>query len=194
MLTRKRATTLLLGVLLALLAGIFPRPDQAAMVRRTAVNAAINPFDDIPGKPQVLTVIPAATVAVSAGHSAVVELKFHVGSGYHVNSNKPHADYLIPTTLSLTAPARITIGKVTYPAGTDITLPFDPTDKLNVYSGDFSVSAGLLASPKAAPGTYAVKGDIHYQACNDNSCFPPKKMPVQFDVVVSAESKRRSRR
>lgn len=186
MLTRKPTSVFALGLLAAILstvnhAAIFPRPLSCV---------ALDISSDGPARQSVFTVLPAGPVAVTAGHSVLVELKFRVGNGYHVNSNKPRADYLIPTTLSLAASSPLKIEKIVYPAGSDITLPFDPTDKLNVYSGEFAVTARLNASPTLAPGSYQVKGEIRYQACNDNSCFPPKKMPLQFEVVVSARSKR----
>lgn len=179
---------------LALLGGMFSAVNHAAIFPRQHWYLEQDTFDQGSARPSVLTVRSSAPVAVTAGHSVLVELKFHVGNGYHVNSNKPRADYLIPTTLSLAAPAKLKIEKITYPAGADITLPFDSTDKLNVYSGEFAVAASLNASPTLTPGAYSVNGEIRYQACNDNSCFPPKKMPVQFEVVVSARSKHSSAR
>lgn len=179
---------------LALLAGAVSTVNHAAIFPRPSWYGALDTFDQGPASPAVFTVLPAEPVAVAAGHRVRVELKFRVGNGYHVNSHNPRADYLIPTTLSLSAPSSLKIEKIIYPAGADITLPFDPTDKLNVYSGEFVVAASLAASPALAPGAYPIKGEIRYQACNDNSCFPPKKMPVQFAVVVSARSKPAHRR
>jgi DsbC/DsbD-like thiol-disulfide interchange protein len=126
---------------------------------------------------------PHATV--KAGQPAKVELKFRVLDGFHVNSNVPHSSYLIPTQLTLSAPTGIIVGKITYPAGTDMVLPFAPDEKLNVYSGDFTIVAGLSAARAAAPGQQKIQGELSYQACNDRACYPPKKLPVTIDVTVA---------
>jgi hypothetical protein len=31
---------------------------------------------------------------------------------------------------------------------------------------------------------------LRYQACTDHACYPPKKLPVGFDVKVLAAGKR----
>jgi hypothetical protein len=33
-----------------------------------------------------------------------------------------------------------------------------------------------------------VHGELQYQACNDRACFPPKKLPVEFEVTVLKSS------
>ena len=68
-----------------------------------------------------------------------MNLRFRVGSGFHVNSNKPKSEFLIPTVLKLSAPTDIVIGRVTYPAGTEMSFAFSPEDKLSVYTGEFPV-------------------------------------------------------
>ena len=125
---------------------------------------------------------PHATV--KAGQPAKVDLKFRVLDGFHVNSNVPHSTYLIATKIKLDPTADIQVGKITYPLGKDMAFPFAPDEKLNVYSGDFTVTAGLSAARRAAPGQHKLTGELTYQACNDRACYPPKKLPVSVDVTV----------
>jgi hypothetical protein len=33
-------------------------------------------------------------------------------------------------------------------------------------------------------GKYAVHGELKYQACDNAACYPPKKIPVDFQVKV----------
>ena len=82
---------------------------------------------------------PAPVVTVTRGKSNPVNLRFHVGSGFHVNSNQPKSEFLIPTALKLSAPTDIVIGRVNYPAGTEMSFAFAPDDKLSVYTGEFPV-------------------------------------------------------
>jgi len=138
-----------------------------------------------PGKrvPSV-TMVPAAAVAIRRGSLGAAQLHFRVGAGFHVNSNTPSEDYLIPTALQLDAPTDIIIGKITYPEGEQRSFPFAPDQKLSVYSGEFSVSIALRALSSVLPGNYAVHGQLKYQACDNAACYPPKRLPVSFDIKV----------
>jgi len=127
----------------------------------------------------------ASEASISPGKTAEVELRFRVKEGYHVNSNQPRSELLIPTTLKLDMPADLAAGGITYPPGKDLSFPFDPTEKLNVYSDDFIVKAKLAAVKTATTGNFTVHGELRYQACSDNACYPPKSIPVQFDVHVA---------
>lgn len=129
------------------------------------------------------------TVVVAPGHSAPVEFTFHVQSGYHVNSNQPTTEELIPTQVHFSLPGEIAIGKVQYPAGQLMSFPFDPSQKLSVYSGDFVIRAVVMAPANAAPGALTVHGELKYQACDNNACYPPKKLPFQFDVKIEKPGK-----
>ena len=105
--------------------------------------------------------------------------------GYHINSHKPTSELLIPTVLSVNPPTNILIAKLTYPAGEDRSFPFSPGDKLNVYTGDFTVTGLVRAARTTPPGTYRVRGMLKYQACDDRACYPPGQLPVAFDVKIT---------
>jgi hypothetical protein len=127
---------------------------------------------------------PVGNVQVRAGGSPNLELDFRIATDFHINSNKPKADYLIPTVLKLTPPAQVTVAELKYPAGEEMSFAFSPNDKLSVYSGDFSINAVLKSPANAAPGTYPVKGELRFQACDHSACYPPRSIPVQFQVTV----------
>ncbi len=138
-----------------------------------------------PGDKQpYVTMAPVGSVQLRAGATASVELDFRIGSEFHINSHQPKADYLIPTALKLNAPEQLTVADLKYPAGEDMTFPFSPNEKLSVYSGDFSISAVLKAPANAAAGSYPVKGELRFQACDHSACYPPHSIPVQFQVTV----------
>ena len=131
-----------------------------------------------------MTAEPIAAVKVSAASPAHVTLKFRVEEGYHINSNRPHSDLLIPTVLKLDMPSSIKVARITYPEGKDFSLSFSPGETLSVYSGEFAIAATLRPQATAAAGNYRVQGELAYQACSDRACFPPKKLPVNFEVSV----------
>lgn len=131
-----------------------------------------------------VTFAPVAPVQVKRGSTAKLELTFRVAPGYHVNSNKPNSELLIPTSLHLDMPTDISLAKIDYPAGEDKTFPFSPDEKLNVYTGDVSVSGMLKSGKDVIPGSYRVHGYLKYQACDDRACYPPAQVPIVFDVQV----------
>ena len=143
---------------------------------------------------EFVTFVSATNPVVSPGHSTPVQFIFRVKDPYHINSSKPLAEELIPTQLHFSLPGEIAIGRMQYPAGKLMSFPFDPSTKLSVYSGDLVVR-GLVVAPKtASTGTYTVHGELKYQACDNNACYPPKKLEFTFDVKVgSRASKRRAR-
>jgi hypothetical protein len=134
---------------------------------------------------QRVTAAPIGLLTVAAGASKRVELPFRVAPGYHINSNKPSSELLLPTVLSLNPPTNVALGGLTYPAGQDRSFPFSPNEKLNVYSGDFALSTLVRPARNTPVGTYRVKGMLKYQACDDRACYPPGQVPIAFDVKVT---------
>jgi hypothetical protein len=142
-------------------------------------------FSQGPGErlPSV-TMAPVGKVQVKAGAPVSVELDFRIGSEFHINSNKPKSELLIPTVLKLQAAEPVSLVAVKYPAGQDVDFSFAPNEKLSVYSGDFAITAVVKAPPKAAPGEYPVAGELRFQACDRSACYPPRSIPVKFSVTV----------
>ena len=118
-------------------------------------------------------------VTVPAGKTATVALHFRIAQGLHINSNKPKDEFLIPTTFSIPDGAGVHLQDANYPAGVDITLPLDPSTKLSVYTGEFTIQAKIVA----AAGNHLVEAKLHFQACDKNACMPPKTIPVAIDVI-----------
>jgi hypothetical protein len=140
---------------------------------------------DIPGRkiPSV-TMSPAPLKTVTRGKPTDIDLRFHISPGFHVNSNKPNSEFLIPTALKINAPTDIVIGKIMYPPGQEASFPFAPDEKLSVYSTEFTLGVVVRPLVSVVPGKYMLHGELKYQACDNAACYPPKKMPVEFEVKV----------
>ncbi len=139
------------------------------------------------GKAPSVSMAPVGPVAAQRGRQTQVTLNFRVAPGFHVNSNTPKDEFLIPTALKMDLPTDIVLGKIEYPAGQDVSFPFSPESKLNVYSGDFTINLMVHPLTSVVPGKYAMHGMLRYQACDNAQCFPPKTLPVSFDVKVIKE-------
>jgi Disulphide bond corrector protein DsbC len=163
-------------------------PGLAVLVALAAGQESPGAFSanqDTPGRrtPSV-TMTPSPVITVTRGKSNPVNLRFHVSSGFHVNSNHPKSEFLIPTSLKVSTPTDIVIGRVTYPAGSEMSFAFAPEDKLSVYTGEFPVVVEVRPLAEVIPAKYMIRGELKYQACDNAACYPPKKLPVQFEVQV----------
>jgi DsbC/DsbD-like thiol-disulfide interchange protein len=131
-----------------------------------------------------VSVAPVNTIVVSRGSKAPLKLTLQVNRGFHINSNQPNDEMLVPTVVHLDPPQGITIVDVKYPVGEQLALPIMGNDKLSVYSGSFVVTAEVRIPASAPLGTQRVHGEVRFQACDNRQCFPPKTTPLEFDVKV----------
>ena len=132
-------------------------------------------------KPKSYVVYAAEEHSVAAGKQSVLELHFQVVDGFHVNSHTPKSELLIPTQITLQPAAGVKLSAVEYPAGSTYSFSFDPSEKLDVYSGAFTVKLPLVAEA----GEHTVDGTLRYQACDHAACYPPKNLPVH--VIFTAK-------
>lgn len=119
-------------------------------------------------------------VSVAAGKDSVIDLHFKVNEGMHINSHAPRDKYLIATRLIVVEPQGMKIGPVDFPAGTDYALAAMPNEKLSVYSGEFVIHAHV----QAKAGEHMFEGALRYQACDVNSCYPPRQAPIAVSVIA----------
>jgi hypothetical protein len=147
----------------------------------------VQPLTPIPARPPSVSIAPVPLVTAMRAKETKVNLNFRVAPGFHINSNTPKSEFLIPTALKMDLPTDIVLGKIDYPAGKDLTFPFSPDETLNVYSGDFTVSVAVHPLHSVVPGKYVMHGLLRYQACDNAQCFPPKTLPVSFEVKVVKE-------
>ncbi|GAC1417586.1 MAG: hypothetical protein NVSMB62_08410 [Acidobacteriaceae bacterium] len=114
--------------------------------------------------------------AIAAGKTAALAIRFHVNEGYHVNSHTPKSELLIPTVLTVNPADGVKAGALQYPAGKLFTFSFDPSEKVDVYAGDFTLKLPVTASA----GEHTLNGTLRYQACDNAACYPPRSLPVQI--------------
>ncbi|WP_263365355.1 protein-disulfide reductase DsbD N-terminal domain-containing protein [Edaphobacter bradus] len=132
-------------------------------------------------KPKQYVSYAAEEQVVKAGKRGMMELHFRVADGFHVNSHTPKSELLIPTAIKLDEADGVKLGEVEYPAGTSYSFSFEPGEKLDVYSGAFTVKIPVVAGV----GGHTVNGTLRYQACDNAACYPPKSLPVA--VVLTAK-------
>ena len=156
----------------------------AALLAAGALFAQKLPWQTGNGAPpmnaQLVHFLYPQQVTVHAGKPATILLHFRVEQGLHINSHTPPAKSLIGTDLKVPDPKGFTVTAVDFPPGASYALPAFPSEKLSVYTGEFVVTLHLTAQP----GNHLLQGSLRYQACDTNTCFPPRNASVPIDIVA----------
>jgi len=107
-----------------------------------------------------------------------------IPAAYHMNAHKVSDEFLIPTTLAADLPAGIHQVDTTYPPGKVQKFAFSPAP-LNVYQGKVTILMKLRAAADAKTGSSEFPLTLHYQACNESTCFPPVRVPLRVSVELA---------
>jgi len=121
---------------------------------------------------------------VSGKRNAAVTTKIPVTilNGYHVNSNTPSDEYLIPLKVTWTSMGALEGGQVSYPKAEKITVG---DQSLSVFTGKIDLTANFKVSANAPAGPGIVTGKLGFQACDNSKCYPPKS--VEFNVPYQVQ-------
>ncbi len=144
--------------------------------------AGLVPVAFAQGGPTVLSLAPLAAVTAKAGTAGQSTLSITVATGYHANSNKPADSYLIPLTL-IWNPGPLETVAIVFPKPQIQKLGFS-AKPVSVFTGNFDIVTKFKIAGDAALGKVAVQGKLHYQACDDRSCLPPKTIEVSLPLEI----------
>jgi hypothetical protein len=140
----------------------------------------VGSLDAAPARTRQYVSYAAEQQVVPAGKRAVLELRFRVQDGFHVNSHTPRSELLIPTVVDLQPAPGVTSPGPEYPAGMTFSFSFAPNDKIDVYENAFTVKLPVVAKP----GAHQVQGALKYQACDHTSCYPPRTLPIVVNFAA----------
>ena len=132
---------------------------------------------------QYLTAEAPQKLVVKRGAEAQAKIAVSVQPGFHVNSNTPSDAYLIPLKLTWASGGALEPDAVIFPKPQMEKYEF--SDKpLSVFTGDFDLTVKFKAPSAAPQGPGIMLGKLRYQACNNNSCFPPKTAEVRLSYTI----------
>ncbi|HEX2867932.1 MAG TPA: cytochrome c biogenesis protein CcdA [Ignavibacteriales bacterium] len=124
---------------------------------------------------------------VPSGGKIKLTARVSIESSWHINSNKPNEDYLIPTTLGLDKsknPAKVQLTGLRYPAAKNIKFEFSETP-VSVYEGEAVITGEVQVPAGTKPGKYPLKVVLSYQSCNNNTCLPPSEASSELTLNVT---------
>jgi thiol:disulfide interchange protein DsbD len=122
---------------------------------------------------------------VPRGRAFEIAVVAKITPGFHVNAHEPSEEYLIPTKVTADLPPGITVVETDYPRGVMRAFQFSKTP-LRVYETSFTVRMKMRAGNSAALGRHKIPLTVGYQACNQDSCLPPTKIPVTAELEIAA--------
>ena len=122
--------------------------------------------------------------AVRPGETFKAAVVLKVQAGYHINDNAPLDEFMIPTALVIEENPDFEVVEVFYPKGRRARFSYSEAE-LVVYESEVVLGALVKAKSGLAAGTRILKGALSYQACNDESCLPPKEISFEIAVPVA---------
>ncbi|HYL11137.1 MAG TPA: protein-disulfide reductase DsbD domain-containing protein [Candidatus Acidoferrales bacterium] len=140
------------------------------------------------GAPRANTLVSASAYVslepVPRGKTFEIAVVLKVRDGFHINAHEVSGEYLIPTEITAELPAGFRSAAVSYPKGTLGKFEFSE-DKLNVYQGSVTVRMKVEAQQSAPLGRQSLPLTLRYQACSNEACFPPVRLPVTAEFQVA---------
>jgi hypothetical protein len=107
-------------------------------------------------------------------------LKVSIVPGFHVNSDRPKDEFLIPLKLTW-EPGALEAKAIAYPRPEEIQVG---KDLLSVFTGEVEVQTHFVVREDAPTGQSLVNGKLRYQVCNNQMCFKPATVDVRLPVSI----------
>lgn len=120
------------------------------------------------------------------GETVKVAARVDIESGWHLQSNTPSFDYLIPTVFKVQLPEGWGPARFTYPEGEMQSFAFAKDTLLSVYDGQVTIIGTLRVPPGARERPVPVGVSLRYQACSDRVCLPPVTKKLRSVLPVGA--------
>lgn len=134
--------------------------------------------------PQIKCQVFSEKTRLKPGTSSKIVLLFQLEDKWHINSNKPLDEFLVPTQLSLEESEVVSIQKIVYPEPKLVKLSFSE-EPLSVFEGEFLIGVEIKISDSISAGeSIQIPFALRYQACDDKQCLPPKTLTLTYDLVI----------
>ena len=120
---------------------------------------------------------------VRKGMTTRATVVMQIPQGLHVQSSKPLDKFLVATKLEVETPTGMRVGPISYPRALMRQLKFSKS-AVAVYEGSATIRFNVTVPANYSGGSGEIKGKLRFQACNDESCFPPVTREVKMWINV----------
>jgi thioredoxin:protein disulfide reductase len=135
-------------------------------------------------RPKAQVVALTEHASARPGETARVALKVSLPEGLHTQSNKPRDPLLIPTELTIDAPAGVTVKEIVWPPSTDLKQA-GQDQPLAVFEQTFAIGVQLGIAASVPAGPLVVPLHLRYQACDANLCYAPSTANAEWKLDVA---------
>lgn len=118
---------------------------------------------------------------IAAGSDLRLAVVVEIDEGWHINTEDPGDDFMIPTSVEWQVPEGWPEVVQTFPAGDEVTFDFSETP-LRVWE-EHVVLVGTVKVPADVSGEMELGVSVTAQACNNSQCLPP----LAVKAVLAAE-------
>ncbi|MFW6080686.1 MAG: cytochrome c biogenesis protein CcdA [Desulfosalsimonas sp.] len=134
---------------------------------------------------EILRLTPAPHAReIRPGQSLFLELNMKLDQDWHINSDQPNSDYMIPSRLRLKEKGPFSLVSVRYPDSSEYDFNF-ADEPVSVFEEEFSVQARISADPDIKPGAYEIPLEFRYQACREDTCLKPETAVFTISLAVA---------
>ena len=115
-----------------------------------------------------------------------IVLEITIKQPYHINSDVPADEFVVPTSISFDPGKGLKFDSVKFPEAEVRSFSFSE-NPLSVYEGTFKVTATLFVPSSFKEDEVMISGTINYQACDDVSCLAPADLLFSQTFPVTGE-------
>jgi thiol:disulfide interchange protein DsbD len=109
------------------------------------------------------------------GSELLIAVEVEIAETWHINSDKPKDEFLVPTNLSVSGNDKIEFIKVAYPPAKEYKFDFSESPVL-VWEGKFFIPVKIKFSENIEVGNSPIIVSLEYQACNNMTCLAPNSI------------------
>lgn len=123
------------------------------------------------------------------GKIQAIALEVSIKEPYHINSDQPTEDFLVPTIVTLTSAKGIQLAAVEFPPAVIKALSFSTTP-LAIYEEKVILLSSITIPDSFSDKELTISGSIEYQACDDIACLAPQSLDFSqtFSMAAPGES------
>ncbi len=133
--------------------------------------------------PEYVAIKEGSTVSVKRGEGKMVTITFQIRDGLHIMSNEGEEDAFLYTDLTMYPNNQFQFGNPEFPKARSYKIP-GSSFELPIFEDELVVNIPIRVSQNTSAGKYTAAGQLFYQACSHNKCFPPVELDFEMSIQV----------
>lgn len=113
----------------------------------------------------------------------LIAIEVKIDAGWHINSDAPNDEFLVPATVDLTSEENFELSLVRFPDPILLRLSFSE-EPVSVFEGKFVIGAIIEIPDGIDLGEHKISVEFNYQACDDQTCQPPQTIEAELTIPV----------